>query len=112
MVSPRKAPVAGVISRREGVISFFHTWQTFFTETLRLITSRLLKPAALSAFWISVFFLPGIIQTVVSNHESELRHEFRERLIQELKLFPKTGTHRPWKLFNGVSGSRHRQAGR
>ncbi|HQG27032.1 MAG TPA: hypothetical protein PLY73_00635, partial [Candidatus Ozemobacteraceae bacterium] len=61
-------------------------------ECMHLITPRRYSPASLFAFWASVFFLPGLlivglIQTVVRDHEQQLRHVARGRLIQQLRLF-------------------------
>lgn len=61
-------------------------------EYRHTLAPRRYSPAALIAFWVSVFFLPGalllgIIQTVVRDHEQELRHVSRGRLLQELRLF-------------------------
>ncbi|HOY68168.1 MAG TPA: hypothetical protein PLP29_14890 [Candidatus Ozemobacteraceae bacterium] len=57
-----------------------------------LIAPRPLNPAALATFWVSVLFLPGllligILQHLVDDHETQLRHEFRGRLIREVPLF-------------------------
>ena len=56
------------------------------------ITPRGYSPAVLFVFWVSIFFLPGVliiglIQTVVFDHEQELRHAARGRLIQQIRLF-------------------------
>nr|MBP7634808.1 hypothetical protein [Candidatus Ozemobacteraceae bacterium] len=61
-------------------------------ELLHSITPRKHSPAALFAFWVSVFFLPGVlivglIQTVAADHERQLRHAARGRLIQHIRLF-------------------------
>lgn len=61
-------------------------------EHLHSITPRRHSPAALFAFWVSVFFIPGLliiglIQTVAADHEQQLRHVARGRLIQQIRLF-------------------------